>query len=245
MSELAFLTDLHLDDDGFKKYAIDSRSNLSIVLNDICSRNIKTIVFAGDYGNPVSLIWLREKLDRHGLKAFYILGNHDSLHDLIEYGLIDSTRINDKSFYYSMSINDRLCLFLDSSKSRVDELQIKWLISEMKKADGIIYVFSHYPILDCSYLAHDNSFSLQNKNIVKESMIMINKKVKIFCGHYHLRYDNGVGKIEQFVSPAMIMQTKSEDSKVKTDNFDFGYRIINLENDLNEVIMFHGNGIYD
>ena len=48
--KIAYITDLHLDEDFPKEMGVDSRSNWKVILKDVSNRNIDEIVFGGDIG---------------------------------------------------------------------------------------------------------------------------------------------------------------------------------------------------
>ena len=50
MKRIAFITDIHLDEDDPRKVGVDSYKNWELILKDVASRNIDGIVFGGDIG---------------------------------------------------------------------------------------------------------------------------------------------------------------------------------------------------
>jgi 3',5'-cyclic-AMP phosphodiesterase len=241
MNKIACLTDFHLDDILSKKYCIDSRRNLEKILFDIKQNNIDTIILTGDYGNRNSLIWLNQICRTYFLNTYYELGNHDKLKDLLSNRMIDEKYISNGKLDYVIKNKKIDLIFLDSSKKEIDGTQYVWLEKCISESDKYLYLFTHYPIFDCGNSALDRAFPLLHREKIQDLLLSLRKKIRIFCGHYHFRYDQKIGLIEQYVNPAVIMQVKCEGDKIETDSFRCGYRIIDLEKGENEVVMMEGN----
>jgi 3',5'-cyclic-AMP phosphodiesterase len=54
MKRIAFITDIHLEEQFPIDNGVNPKQNLEIVLNDICNRNITEIIFGGDIGDAKS-----------------------------------------------------------------------------------------------------------------------------------------------------------------------------------------------
>jgi 3',5'-cyclic-AMP phosphodiesterase len=242
MNEIAFMTDLHLNDILATKYKIDSRQNVETAFQDIYKRGIKRLVFGGDYGNPDSLEWLKTKIDVYDFEFYCILGNHDLVHDLKRVGLYP---LQIENTYYCIEFGNARCIFLDSSSGRIDEQQLNWLKYNIEESTKPISIFTHYPIFDCGNSGMDQKYPLLNRDVVMSNLVNENRRMNIYCGHYHMKYDQSIGDINQNVNPGMIMQIKSVNGCSITDSFDFGYRIVDLGSNRNDIIIFSGTGEYD
>ena len=57
IQKIAYITDIHLDEEFTKDQGVDSRANWEIILEDVVSKNIKKVIFGGDIGEPNSNQW--------------------------------------------------------------------------------------------------------------------------------------------------------------------------------------------
>ncbi|NJM52816.1 MAG: hypothetical protein HC846_05125 [Blastocatellia bacterium] len=98
MKELAYITDIHLDEQYPGEIGVDTRNNFRRILSDINSRKIKRIICGGDIGESTSNKWFFETLKPYELNLS--LGNHDTFAEVVKHfgeNLIHSR----EEFYYS------------------------------------------------------------------------------------------------------------------------------------------------
>jgi predicted phosphodiesterase len=236
VNSIAQITDLHLDDFLADYYQIDSRKNLRTIFDDITKRNISNVVLTGDIGNRKSIPWLIEQLKEYDFSIDITLGNHDEQRYFKNTWL---KQLNRES-YYSRTIDGMNCIFLDSSKAKLEHKQIGWLKNAIKNQKELI-LFTHYPIFDCGNTAMDILYPLEKRESIQTILESFDSEIFIFCGHYHTEHEQRRGKIVQYLTPASIMQVKQQSNIVELDNLKFGYRVINkIKNQIQtEVIWFN------
>lgn len=236
---IAQITDLHLDDFLAQKFGVDTCSHFERILSEVRARGITQIILTGDLGIPERHRWLVDQLNANDLRFDVILGNHDSIAPCRASGLLTrETEPRDEYYYAETRVGKRL-IFLDTGRGSVSEAQRAWLAAELATSAEEILVFAHHPLLDCG-TAMDRSMALSGRDSLAALMEACDKPVQVFCGHYHCN-DERVGRVSQYVTPATIMQIRSEGDSIVTDSFDFGFRILNLipGRTTNEVVMVH------
>jgi len=239
MQELAQITDLHIDDRQSKKYSVDARNNLLVVLDSIQQRGIKRLFISGDLAESGSLKWLKEVLQRFGFEYHVALGNHDSLDDLRANGLIQHNPTSDESLYYLI---DNATIVLDSSSGLINAVQMNFLKESLLNAGGHALVFCHYPILDCGNSVMDRLYPLKNRQEVADLLLSSSMRIDLYCGHYHTTHDQEIRNVRQHVTPATSMQIKKDGDAIAIEKKGIGYRIIRTENGVctDEVVMLKG-----
>ena len=172
-------------------------------------KQIDFVVFTGDNIDKANKEILKEFLVlTKKLKVPYYIqtGNHDcakalglSKKDYIEY-LNKYSRVNYKSFDYTIKKDDFVFVFVDGSKEYLPSANgyykddtLNWLnetILKYKKKNVII--FQHYPLYNISQASPRNTY----KPELYLDLLQKHDNVKaIFSGHYHIndeRYINGI-----------------------------------------------------
>jgi 3',5'-cyclic-AMP phosphodiesterase len=239
MHAIAQVTDLHLDDFLADYYKVDTRRNLERILDDIRSKGIADIVLTGDLGLPASMKWLFETIGERGLKARFVLGNHDEAGDFAGTELA-SMHTHGDGLYYSFQTQDRDYAFLDTSRAVVGESQLEWLAGLVRGSEKGLTIFTHYPILDCGGSAMDKLYPLKNRDAIRDLLKGSGRDVAIFCGHYHTADERKLAGITQYVTPAVVMQVKRGGDVIEPESFRYGYRIIRVDDGKvdSEVVLF-------
>ena len=232
--QIAYITDIHLDDSFPIDAGVNPRKNWKTILADVQSRNIRDIILGGDIGEPVSHDWFFESV-----KDFEInmsLGNHDSYADILQYYSKQSQGIDE--LYYSFEEGGFKYIFLDSSSSWILKSQMQWLKREIV-TDKQILLFIHHPILAVDTPV-DRAYPLFNREQVRSVLQSVNNKIIVFAGHYHMTDESGAGNIAQYVSSAASIQLVKDTEIIETDNSFFGYRLLTIhENTIeSEFILF-------
>lgn len=224
---IAQITDLHLNDFLAAKFNLDTCSNIEIIFSDLAAKSISRLVITGDLGSIEKINWLENQLfKKHNFEVDTILGNHDKIELIMNTRLVDLKNIQDGEYYFSKIINEHKVLFIDTSKSKISDKQLLWIEEQVENHENVI-IFSHHPILNCN-TAMDKAMAMINRDELTDVLKSTNKKVTIFCGHYHSTHLINQNNITQYVCPACIMQVFSQDDKIKSGSFDFGYRIIEI-----------------
>lgn len=235
IKKLAYIADVHLDEQFPKTVGVDARKNWEKILEDIFRRRIKEIVIGGDIGERDSLSWFFKSLE--SFDWLISLGNHDSFSSIFPFWKKQQVVTVDTSFY-SRETDFFKYIFLDSSKEIVDQEQLDWFQKESITSKKIL-LFAHHPILPVPTFT-DKKFFLEGREKIQSILHQIPNDVFIFSGHYHMQ-DNRLDKnINQYITPAVSYQVEKDPDEVKINNDSFGYRIIELEKDklFTEVITF-------
>ena len=234
--KIAYVTDAHLDEDFIKEQGIDSRKNWQIILEDIASKNIKNVIYGGDFGEPESHNWFFDSLKDYNLSV--TLGNHDEYSQVIKHFENEQKGLNNELFY-SYEDSHFKYIFLDSSSDTVSKAQIKWLTKEIESSKNIL-LFIHHPVLEIESIV-DKKFPLHNRDEIKSLLLQSGKKIRIYTGHYHLDYEIRFDNILQITTPAVSYQVVQDPNEIILNTNSFGYRIIELNGDevFTQVIDFH------
>lgn len=224
MSEkIAYITDIHLDEQFPIDQGVDSRKNWETILKDISSKGIDEIIFGGDIGEKSANQWFFESLNNYNISI--VLGNHDYFDEVIKYYSI-GVKKNRKELYFSQEHDFYKLIFLDSSSGSIAQEQFDWLKKELLTTKNII-LFIHHPILAIEAEV-DKRFALNDRNKIKTELLGLKNNVTVFCGHYHFEDERVNNNIEQYITPASSYQIEKIPNEIKTNNKTFGYRIIEL-----------------
>lgn len=226
MKKIAFITDIHLDDQFPKDVGVDSEKNWKQLLNDIRSKNIEEIIYGGDIGQASAHPYFFESLKTFRLNI--VLGNHDHFQEVIPY-FKPSASFDKSELYYSSEQEFFKFIFLDSSLNEISETQLAWLKNELITEKKIL-LFLHHPILQVN-TAVDSMYPLKNRNEVKEILNQSNRGITVLCGHYHMLDECKEKNIHQFVTCASSCQIEKEAETLKMNNDFFGYRILLIHKD--------------
>ena len=126
MKQIAFITDIHLDEQFPIDNNVNPRKNFDTILLDIENRKISEVVFGGDIGEATAHKYFFEKLQNHSLNL--ILGNHDKFENVKEHFIKDR---NKKELYYKIEGGNYQYIFLDSSVDELSKTQLEWFQNEL------------------------------------------------------------------------------------------------------------------
>ena len=233
MDKIAFITDLHLLEKNVEKKGVDTVQNWKKVMNDVKAKGISKVILGGDLGEKESLEILFDDLQNFEFK--YILGNHDSIKN---YKKFDPRTEGKDELFYTAEINDRNCIFLDTSsyKLRKDQQEFleEWLVGAVNPV-----IFIHHPVLNIGTWM-DKEHPLKNREKVEEIINASGKKVTLICGHYHQFHEKSSEFIRQIIAPAVSYQIPYGENYQK-DASAFSYLILDFaENNVHvEKVMFN------
>jgi 3',5'-cyclic AMP phosphodiesterase CpdA len=233
MKRIAFITDIHLDEQFPIDNNVNPKKNLEKVLADIDNRKIDNVIFGGDIGEATAHKYFFEKLQNFSLNL--ILGNHDKFDNVKKYFIKD---IDKEELYYKFEDENYQYIFLDTSVDELSKTQLNWLKNEIKGNKELI-LFIHHPILEIETHV-DKVYPLKNRDELKSILLNFKNTVTIFCGHYHMNDDIEFKNVKQYITQSMSFQLVKNASKIEVDNTNFGYRIIEISNDtiVTELINF-------
>ncbi len=225
MKQVAYITDIHLDDSFPIDAGVDPRKNWQTILADVQKRKITDIILGGDMGEPVSLAYFFDSLK--GFTINMSLGNHDHFHDIIQHHPKRSQGIDE--LYYSFEEDGFKYIFLDSSSGSISEAQLDWLKDELSTQQRIL-LFIHHPILEVDTPV-DKAYPLLNRDQVRSVLQSNSNDITIFAGHYHMTDEQRTENIKQYVSLACSVQLIKRTNVIATHRNFFGYRILTINED--------------
>ncbi|MDH7445791.1 metallophosphoesterase family protein [Aquimarina sp. 2201CG14-23] len=222
-TKIAYITDIHLDEQFTTDQGIDARKNWQTILKDITDKEIDEIIFGGDIGKESANKWFFESLRAYNIAIS--LGNHDSFNEVTQHydNRIDKTQTE---LYYTQERGFYKFIFLDSSTEMIGQEQLNWLKNELLTTKKIV-IFIHHPILAIN-AAVDKKYALKNRLKIKEILFNIKNEITIFSGHYHFNDKSIDNNITQYVTAASSYQVEKLPNEIKLNNETFGYRIIEL-----------------
>ncbi|WP_299213954.1 metallophosphoesterase [uncultured Aquimarina sp.] len=235
IKKIAYITDIHIDEEFPKSVGVDARQNWETILKDVASRNINDIIYGGDIGEKSSNAWFFESLQNYQLSIS--LGNHDDFSEVIKHYKNDFPE-DLKELSYCQEYDFFKFIFLDSSAEVISEKQLKWLQAELITQKKILLCI-HHPILEIPAVI-DKRFSLKGREKIQTLLQEIPNTITIFCGHYHMKDRRSDKNITQYITPAGSYQVEKDPDEIKVHSSTFGYRIIELDKDQmhTEVVLF-------
>jgi len=235
MKNIAYITDIHIDEAFPRNLGVDARKNWEILLSDVKERGIKEIVFGGDMGEKETNQWFFESLNDFELSV--TLGNHDEFSEVIKHFSHAALAGRDELFY-SFHSDDFNWVYLDSSSESISQQQLSWLENTLQKGEDVL-LFIHHCIFPVQS-AIDQKHYLRNREKLQEILIKSELSITIFCGHYHMADEQQIGKIRQIITPAASYQVVKAASPIQVKGDAFGYRVIKLDGSdiTTEVVSF-------
>jgi 3',5'-cyclic-AMP phosphodiesterase len=223
MTRLAQITDLHMEDFLASNHGIDSKSSVSAVLDRVVERGISEIVLTGDLGDPRSHRWLFDQIRGRQLQFSVILGNHDERSDFEGFDFIRPL-LKPDGLYFSKAVSGLECFFLDSSAGEVSGRQRDWLEEKLGRSKEDCVIFIHHPVLDCGETTMDRLYPLKNRDGLRNLLSQSERKITIFCGHYHNEYETVEGTVRQYVAPSAAIQIKGHSDEIEVESREIAFR---------------------
>lgn len=234
MKRIAFITDIHLDEQFPFDNNVNPKKNFEKVLTDINSRKIDNVIFGGDIGEATAHKYFFKKLQNFSVNL--ILGNHDKFDSVKKYFIKDKEK---EELYYKSEEENFQYIFLDTSVNELSTTQLNWLKNELKGNKELI-LFIHHPILEIE--THiDKIYPLKNREELKSVLLNFKNNVTIFCGHYHMNDEQELKNIKQYTTQSMSFQLLKNATEIEIDILNFGYRIIEIYNDRIETEIINLN----
>jgi 3',5'-cyclic-AMP phosphodiesterase len=217
---IAYITDLHLDEEATFERGVNPRLNFNRVLEDIAARGIEDVVIGGDIGESSAFRSFFDSLKNYRLRI--TPGNHDRI-ELIS-GFFERDLPPGKSEWYDAEEDDRYkYIFLDSSSGELHSGQLQWLRQQLITPKEPV-IFIHHPVLPVD-TAMDRKYPLIGRETTGEILQHAGKPLTIFSGHYHMDDAQTLGNITQYITPAVSFQIR-RGTEVAFDTSFFGYRLV-------------------
>jgi Icc protein len=223
---LAQITDLHIDNEVPELQHLNARAQTLAVLDELRRQKVEELIVTGDIAETHSgAEWFLEQLTQPGFQTRLLMGNHDLAEVYIKKGLLGYPKS-----YFALDQEGFRLLFLDSANYAVDQEQLAWLATELSRAKDEVLIFMHHPVLDCGQTLMDQRYPLKNRDQVLECLVQSQRKITLFCGHYHTEAVIEQRQILQYVTPAILYQLEKYSARLETAGETPGYRLLRLEN---------------
>jgi Icc protein len=225
---IAFITDLHIDEDGKFPLNLDTRRQFLSVLSDVTARGYDRIVLGGDIchqtGEAETYQWIADQIAAAGIPCLSIAGNHDDSSLLAKY-LMSGFPVSQGELYFYQIWEEQIVLFLDTSKGRMSDIQYKWLNDQIELAGRQIYIFMHHPPLLCGSLHMEPTYQFSQMDQFKALCSKwSDRNFKIITGHYHLDRYLVSGNMSVLLTPSTFVQIDPESTAFRPLNNNIGYR---------------------
>ncbi len=224
MKRIAFITDVHLDEQFPLDNMVNPQKNLERVVEDILNRKIEHIVFGGDIGAATAHQWFFDRLKHFSTQI--VLGNHDTFKDVTLFFKKDETQ---EELYYQEENEHYKFIFLDTSLEVLSPAQLEWLRVNLV-TDKKVVLFIHHPVLEVDTPV-DTLYPLKNRETIQSLLMESGQNITIFCGHYHMNDEQKIENIRQIVTQSLSFQLIKNADDIKIDNSNFGYRIMTFDAD--------------
>ncbi|MGB3464654.1 MAG: metallophosphoesterase [Cyclobacteriaceae bacterium] len=224
MNKIAFVTDLHLDEQFPIDQGVDARANWKRVLADIKSRDISEIILGGDVGTNDSYQWIFDSLTDY--RVTVTAGNHDDCQALKRY-ISPEFSPTEGGLCYSFDKDGFRWVYFDSSTESVSENQADWLQDKLS-SDLPVILLIHHPVFPVRS-AIDNQYFLRGRETLQEILKQSGVRVFIFSGHYHLADEQTLSNITQIITPAVSYQVIKDADPIAISTDTFAYRIITID----------------
>jgi Icc protein len=224
---IAYLTDLHLDDQYSKMSNADTFRHLETVLKDLETKQVDKLILGGDLGEPATMAYLFEQINAFE-EVHITLGNHDEWADILPYYNKAQQLEAQAALYYSFVEDGYKYIFLDSSSGLVPSNQVAWLQQELDSSYPIL-LFMHHPVFGIAERCLvDEQFPLQERELMQQLLLESGANITLFCGHYHIPHQQTQGKVQQIITPAISFQFDMEAEQLRFHANHFGYRMIEV-----------------
>jgi len=219
---IAYITDIHLDEQFLIDQGVRAWDNLEKILQSLVSRKIDEIVIGGDIGEASAYAHFFALMIKQGLPFHITPGNHDDPLALATHYTHHPLTENKLYGFHEDAVHKYI--FMDSSAEEVNTTQLQWLEQQLN-TDKKIILFIHHPVLPVNTII-DHMYPLKGREKVSALLRAVNKDIVIFCGHYHMQDEQVNGKLKQYITPAAAYQIIKEAAILEVDHDNFGYRVI-------------------
>lgn len=224
--KIAYLTDLHLDDQYPKDCGADTFHNWEKVLEHLSTQTVDKVIVGGDLGEPHTTTYFLESLKPYE-ELHLTLGNHDEFAHIVQHFPKAQALQEQQALYYAFEEEGYLYIFLDSSAGQVAPAQVAWLQQQLKSTLPVL-LFVHHPILGVEDCLVDELFPLKEREELQKILLDSGLDITIFCGHYHLEHEQIQGNIKQYITPATSVQFDTQAPQLRFHKDSFGYRMIEV-----------------
>ncbi len=225
------LTDLHIGGVAEPTYGVDVRSNFLQILGEVRFAKADHVVLTGDFcyqnGDLEIYQWIKDRLDKLDIPYDLIPGNHDDA-DLMAQTFNREHLLNQGEFYFAKKFDKWICLFLDSSRGKHSDLQLKWLKRQLHQANEPVIIFMHHPPVKVGIPYMDDNHALQDIDAIQRILTAYPHRVQVYTGHYHVEKTIQFDNVCVQVTPSCFFQMDQSSLTFKVDHYQIAMRIIDL-----------------
>lgn len=230
--KLAFITDLHLGNEGEMPQGVDVRQNFQRALDLLSDLKPNGLVLGGDIrnksGDRAIYEWVKKQVDKLPMPCYVIPGNHDDSLMLAEV-FRNTHYLRGKELYYALPLEGRPVLFLDSSKGELSPAQWTWLQEYLVALrDNNVLIIMHHPPLPADVQFMDRKYPFQQSDQFLDLVRDLPCHVTVVCGHYHVEKVVQRGNLIVLLSPSTFYQMRQDTPQFAIDHYRIGIREINL-----------------
>lgn len=222
------ITDLHIPNIGEDTHGIDVRKNFSTLISHINTQEFEYLIITGDIafrsGSREIYTFVKDCITSINKPIYCIPGNHDERELLKKFF---PSHIPGKNCYYTVEIDNKTSIFLDTADASIDKEQLLWLKKTLATVEQA-YIFMHHPPVKTGIVYMDNNHAF---NYSKELIDMLQSHpypVHIFCGHYHSSQEYTEGNIHIHICPSAYFQVHPTHTHFSVGSTNFGYNMISL-----------------
>lgn len=207
--KIAFITDLHIAEEGEMPQGVDVRANFLRTLDFVRALKPSCLVLGGDLcydtGNRAVYQWIRQQLLDLPCTWFAIPGNHDDAVMMAESFQL-THHLQGTELYYASPLEGYPALFLDSSKGQFSPTQWAWLSEELRSIHHNVLIFCHHPLLLANALFMDAKYPFRQTEQWIELTQELPCRMQVVSGHYHTDTVTMRGNTTVMVTPSTYIQ---------------------------------------
>ncbi len=230
MTKIAFITDLHIPQEGIHPLGLNPLKQFKDTLNHAILNHPDLIIIGGDLSHRDPILFAnnitRRLLERTGISFLIMAGNHDDPSDLAETFNIPLVQ---GSLCYLHRLREEEIMILDSSSKRISHSQLSWMKSNLVQNIEINKIFIHHPLSVSGIPYMDDNHALLNREEVVEHLSELNRKFYVFSGHCHANKTIHSEQLTQFITPSTYLQISAHAHDFKIDHTQPGYRWIEVQ----------------
>ncbi|MEM1217336.1 MAG: metallophosphoesterase [Bacteroidota bacterium] len=225
------LTDLHIGERGEDTFGVDVRANFISILQEIKRNKPDHIVLTGDLcfntGQLETYQWIYDQMQALGVPYSVIPGNHDDSNQMASVFALQE-QLQNGQLYFETFMAGHQAVYLDSGPGVVSEEQLVWLREKVHTGTEPLLVFIHHPPALAGVPFMDINYPLRNHEEVQEILLGTDRKIDLFCGHYHVEKTLSIRNVRIHITPSLFFQMDQQSPTFQVDHHRIGYREIIL-----------------
>lgn len=230
---IAHLTDIHIGNPGESPRGVPVRENFLAVLQDIALVQPEALIITGDLtldvGNREIYRWVHRTLEETGMDYCVLPGNHDDPEMVSE---VFSSRAGElsgesrRTHRLFQAAGEQLLLF-DVPGGEVTEEDLHWLSEALRESRAEeMLLFMHYPPVPLPITHMEQNYALAGRDEVSRLLAETERRVYLFCGHYHNELTQEREGYSVFLTPSTYFQIDPLEEEFAVEHHLPGWRFI-------------------